>query len=61
MQKIVALTCVVAWSGFWTFGYLALSAGTDQGAHASVAALLAAVGFLTGTFTYMRLGRNLQG
>lgn len=57
-KKACALSCVIGWSAFWTFGYLALSASPDQGGQASVAALLAAAGFLTGMFTYVRLGRE---
>lgn len=60
MQKLNALVCVIGWSAFWTFGYLALSASPDLGGQASFAAILAAVGFLLGTFTYMRLGRDLR-
>ena len=60
MQKLTALVCVIAWSAFWTFGYLALSASPELGAQASLAAVLAAVGFLLGTFSYMRLGRDLR-
>ena len=61
MQKLNALGCVIGWSAFWTFGYLALSASADLGAQASLAALLAGAGFLVGTFSYMRLGRDLRG
>ncbi len=60
MQKLNALGCVIGWSAFWTFGYLALSANPAEGGQASLAAMLAGTGFLVGTFTYMRLGRNLN-
>lgn len=58
MNKLIALICVISWSGFWAFGYLALSANSANAGQMSVAALLAAIGFLTGTFTYMALGRK---
>jgi hypothetical protein len=58
MQKLVALVCVVSWSGFWAFGYLALSAGVADAGQMTVAALLAAAGFLTGSFCYMKLMRD---
>jgi hypothetical protein len=55
MNKIVALLCVISWSGFWAFGYLALSAESHQAEQIIISALLAGVGFLTGVFAYMRL------
>lgn len=58
MQKLVALICVVAWSGFWAFGYLALSADLTNSRQMVTAVVLAAIGFLTGTFTYIALGRR---
>ena len=58
MNKLVAIICVVSWSGFWAFGYLALSAGVQEQGQMLMATLLAAVGFLSGIFTYLRLCRN---
>lgn len=58
MNKFVALACVVSWSGFWAFGYLALSAESHEQAQILVAALLAGSGFLTGVFAYIRLARD---
>ena len=58
MNKIVALICVISWSGFWAFGYLALSATNFDDGQVMLAALLAFVGFLTGVFAYMWLMRR---
>ena len=58
MDKLIALICVISWSGFWAFGYLALSANGADAGQMTMAALLAATGFLTGTFTYMALVRR---
>lgn len=55
MNKLVAILCVVSWSGFWAFGYLALSAETYQQGQIIVAAVLATIGLLTGVFAYLRL------
>ena len=55
MNKLVAILCVVSWSGFWVFGYLALSAETNQQGQIIVASVLAAIGLLTGVFAYLRL------
>lgn len=58
MKKLIALICVISWSGFWAFGYLALSASSADARQMTMAAVLAAGGFLTGTFTYMALVRR---
>ena len=57
MNKLIAIMCVISWSGFWAFGYLALSATNFDDGQVMLAALLAFVGFLTGIFAYMRLMR----
>ncbi len=59
MRKLIALACVVSWSGFWAFGYLALSAQIDDPRQMVTAGVLAFVGFITGMFTYMRLSRDM--
>lgn len=59
MNKVVALACVISWSGFWAFGYLALTADAHDQGQMVVAGLLAFAGFLTGMFTYMRLSRDI--
>lgn len=57
MKKLVAIACVISWSGFWAFGYLALTSGVTMGPQVTVAIILAALGLFTGVFTYMRLAR----
>lgn len=59
MNKLIAIACVISWSGFWAFGYLALSARIDDAAQMVTAGILAFVGFITGMFTYMRLSRDM--
>ena len=58
MKKTIALLCVVSWSGFWAFGYLALSSPSFDDAQVIVAALVAGAGFLTGIATYLMLCRG---
>lgn len=58
MSKMIALICVVSWSGFWAFGYLALTADIQNQNQMITAGMLAFAGFLTGMFTYMRLCRD---
>ena len=60
MSKLVALVCVISWSGFWAFGYLALSAGQAETGQMVIAAVLAAVGFFTGMVTWLRLSRDTR-
>ncbi len=57
MKKLVAFLCVVSWSGFWAFGYLALTAAPADSARLTMAVLLAAAGLFTGLFTWLRLVR----
>ncbi len=58
MNKLVALICVISWSGFWAFGYLALSAGVEDGTQIAVAAVLAAIGFFSGMIAWLKLSRD---
>ncbi len=60
MNKLVAIICVISWSGFWAFGYLALSAGIEDTGQMIIATLLAGVGFLTGMLAWLRLSRSDQ-
>ena len=60
MNKIIAIICVISWSGFWAFGYLALSAGVGDTAQMITASLLAGLGFLTGMLAWLRLSRSDQ-
>lgn len=59
MRKLIALACVISWSGFWAFGYLALSAKIEDPRQMVTAGILAFAGFITGMFTYMRLSRDM--
>lgn len=58
MKKLIALVCVVSWAGFWSFGYLALSAENFEDGQVILAAALAFGGFITGVFAYMWLVRS---
>lgn len=58
MNKIVAIVCVISWSGFWVFGYLALSAEVAETGQMVTAALLAALGFFTGMIAWLKLSRE---
>ena len=59
MAKLIAILNVVAWSGFWAFGYLAL---TETGAaHRMLTAeLLAALGAAVGLWAWFWLARHAE-
>lgn len=58
MKKIIAFICVISWAGFWSFGYLALSASNFDDTQVMLAAMLAFVGMVSGVFAYMWLARK---
>lgn len=60
MAKLIALLNVVAWSGLWAFGYLALSADAADTAHMTTALLLAAVGAALGIWAWFWLVRHSE-
>ncbi len=60
MQKLIAIANVIAWGGFWAFGYLALSAEPDQTTQMTVAAILAALGGGAGMLTFLWLVRHSE-
>lgn len=60
MTKLIAIANVVAWSGFWAFGYLALTAGVNQTGQMVTAAILAALGGGAGMLAYFWLVRHSE-
>lgn len=58
-MKAIAILNVVAWSGFWAFGYLALTGGTAGGSTV-IAAILAFLGAMIGIWAYMKLVRHSE-
>lgn len=59
MNKAIAILNVIAWSGFWAFGYLALTAEGTEPRQMVIAAILAFFGFVVGMFAWMRLSRGM--
>ncbi|UWR48798.1 hypothetical protein [Phaeobacter inhibens] len=57
MTKLIAIVNVIAWAGFWAFGYLALTVEGFSEAQMVTASLLAAAGLITGILAYLRLAR----
>ena len=60
MSKLIAILNVIAWAGFWAFGYLALSADPGQTGQIVAAALLAVVGGAVGVVAWMWLVRHSE-
>ncbi|MFO7758370.1 MAG: hypothetical protein R6V26_07815 [Roseovarius sp.] len=60
MQKLIAIVNVIAWAGFWAFGYLALSARVDSPGQMVIAAILAAIGGGVGMLAYFWLVRHTE-
>lgn len=60
MAKLIAILNVIAWSGFWAFGYLALSSGTNASGQTVIAILLAALGGAAGLWAYFWLVRHSE-
>ena len=60
MTKLVAIINVIAWSGCWAFGYLAISAKDLTSGQLTVAAILAFVGLMTGIAAYLKLVRAAE-
>ncbi|MGD9863822.1 MAG: hypothetical protein AB7S99_11480, partial [Pseudodonghicola sp.] len=57
MRKLIAIVNVIAWSGFWAFGYIALTSNDLSERQMVIAAVLAFAGFLTGVLAYIKLCR----
>jgi len=60
MHKVIAIANVIAWSGFWAFGYLALTAGTNQAGQMVTAAILAGLGGAVGLLAFLWLARHAE-
>ena len=60
MHKLIAILNVVAWSGFWAFGYLALTADVADTTQMVTAAVLAAMGGGVGMMAYFWLVRHSE-
>ncbi|MBE1285358.1 MAG: hypothetical protein GJ676_18745 [Rhodobacteraceae bacterium] len=60
MTKLVAIVNVIAWSGFWAFGYIAVTAEGLTDRQMVIAALLAFGGLVTGILAYLKLARAAE-
>ena len=60
MAKLIAITNVIAWSGFWAFGYLALTTDPAAEGRMVTALLLAAVGAGIGIISWLWIARHAE-
>ncbi|WP_323784459.1 hypothetical protein [Thalassovita sp.] len=60
MQKLIALINVIAWAGFWAFGYLALTSDGFTDRQLIISAILACIGFGVGVVAYLKLARSAE-
>lgn len=60
MSKLIAILNVVAWSGFWAFGFLALTSDPEAAGRMVTAVLLAAVGAALGLWAWFRIVRHAE-
>ena len=60
MRKLIAIANVVAWGGFWAFGYLALSTAPEKSGQMVTAAILAAIGGGVGMLAFLWLVRHAE-
>jgi hypothetical protein len=60
MKKLIAIVNVVAWSGFWAFGYIALTSGPASQGQMIVAALIAFAALVTGVAAWIWVARHAE-
>ena len=57
MTKLIAIINVIAWAGFWAFGYIALTSDDLTSGQLTIAAILAFAGLIMGVLAYLKLVR----
>jgi hypothetical protein len=60
MAKLMAILNVVAWAGFWSFGYLAVTTPTEDSGRMIVALVLAAAGGALGLWAWLWIVRHSE-
>lgn len=60
MPKLIAILNVIAWGGFWAFGYIALTGTPADGRHVVIALVLAALGGGAGIAAWLWLVRHSE-
>lgn len=60
MSKLIAVLNVIAWGGFWAFGYIALTTEPTNTRQMMIAMVLAVAGAGVGLWAYLRLVRESE-
>jgi len=60
MTKLIAVINVIAWAGFWAFGYIALTSDDLTAGQLTIAAILAFAGLIMGVLAYLKLVRSSE-
>lgn len=60
MPKLIAILNVIAWAGFWAFGYIALTTHSHNTSDMLIAMILAALGGAVGMWAYFKLIRHSE-
>jgi len=60
MKQLIAIANVIAWAGFWAYGYIALTTEVDKSGQMVTAAILAAIGGGIGMMAYFWLVRHAE-
>lgn len=60
MAKFFAILNVIAWGGFWAFGFLALSTHPEDVSQMMIAGALAVLGAAAGLYSYLYLVRHAE-
>ncbi|MFZ7092163.1 hypothetical protein [Primorskyibacter sp. 2E233] len=60
MPKLIAILNVVAWSGFWAFGYLALTTDPEASGRMVTALIMAVVGAGLGLWAWFWIVRHSE-
>jgi hypothetical protein len=60
VHKLIAILNVIAWGGFWAFGYPSLTTQPDRTTEMVTAAVLAALGCGVGMLAFLWLVRHTE-
>ncbi len=60
MTKLIAILNVIAWAGFWAFGYLAVTTPAEEGSRMVVAVLIAVAGAALGLWAWFWIVRHSE-
>lgn len=59
-MKLRSITCVIGWLAFWSFGFLALTSQGTPAAETIIAMMLAFLGLVSGSVSYVRIAQEVR-